>query len=348
MDSKVGLAPGTLIYVGTESDEKTTFNIFQYTAGNFAEFSTSDIDEALSYQSIDNPVTWINCNGLSDTKVIEKIGNRYLIHQLVLEDILHTEQRPKIEFFDNHIFIVLKMLSWNDTEKSLEYEQVSFILGEGYVISFQERKGDVFDPVRDRIRKSGGKIRLMKSDYLVYSLLDIIVDNYFIALEKIGEKIETLEEELMISDDSYSINDLYRLKREILYIRKYIWPLRELVTKLEHYETFLINDSTGIYLRDLYDHTIQVIDSVEIYRDMVSGLLDLYLSTVSNRMNKVMKVLTVISTVFIPLTFIAGVYGMNFKNMPELEWDWAYFSCLGIMFFIASSMIVYFKKKKWF
>ena len=278
---------------------------------------------------------------------IEKIGQHYDLHPLVLEDILHTGQRPKFEDIEQYLFVVLMMLRFDKENKSVISEQVSLVLGKNFVISFQENVGDVFEQIRDRIRNSKGRIRKMGSDYLMYALLDAIVDGYFAILENMGETIETLEEELVDDPSKNTLQQIHHLKREMIFLRKSVWPLRELISSLERSESKLIQQSTEAYLRDVYDHTIQVIDTVESFRDMVASMLDLYLSSLSMRMNEVMKVLTIIATIFIPLTFIAGVYGMNFHNMPELSWKYGYPVTLLVMAIISIGMLYYFKRKNW-
>ena len=291
--------------------------------------------------------TWINIEGIHDVRVLERLGECYGFHTLILEDILNTDQRPKMEDHGEYIYVVLKMLN-SDKNNSVVIEQISLLLGKNFVISLQEGlEGDVFNPVRERIRSGKGRIRKMGSDYLAYALLDSIVDNYFIVLEKLGEKIEVLEEELITNPKRETLHAIHNLKREMIFLRKSVWPLREVISGLERGESSLISKSTQIFLRDLYDHTIQVIDTVEAFRDMLSGMLDIYLSSVSNKMNEVMKVLTIIATIFIPLTFIAGVYGMNFRNMPEIEWQWGYPLSLLIMGGVAVIMLVFFRKKRW-
>ena len=265
----------------------------------------------------------------------------------MLEDIANTGQRPKIDDFDEYIFVVLRMLSFDVKENETKTEQVSIIFGRGFVISFQEMEGDVFDTIRDRLRNNKGRIRKMDSDYLAYALIDAVVDNYFIILEKLGETIEEIEDKLVTNPSTETLRTIHDLKREMIFLRKSVWPLREVISRMERSESALINKSTCVYLRDVYDHTIQVMDSVETFRDMLSGMLDIYLSSVSNRMNEVMKVLTVIATIFIPLTFLAGIYGMNFRHMPELELTWSYPAILILMFTVAILMVIYFRRKKW-
>jgi len=343
---KAGLPPGSLVHVGEKKAERTKITIIDYDEQNFQEKEAKTIEECFPFKETAT-VTWININGVHDSEVVSKIGTHFCIHSLILEDIMTTQQRPKIEDMGDYIYVVVRMLSYDGGKREVLSEQVSLIIGPNFVISFQENGGDVFNPVRDRIRTGKGRVRKMGPDYLAYSLLDSIVDNYFLVLEKLGEKVEFLEEELVSDPGRKTLQEIHVLKREMIFLRKSVWPLREVVSGLERAESSLIKQSTGIFLRDVYDHTIQVIDTVETYRDMLSGMLDMYLSSVSNRMNEVMKVLTIIATIFIPLTFIAGVYGMNFKYMPELEWPWGYFAILSFMAGIGVFMLILFKRKKW-
>jgi len=343
---KVGLPPGTLVQVEEKKAEKVRISLIDYDEAQFQEKEAATVEECFPFK--DKPsVTWININGVYQVEVIEKIGAHFGIHPLVLEDIMHTVQRPKMEDFEDYIFVVVKMIYYDEKDNEIKAEQFSIILGPNFVISFQEKEGDIFNPIRDRIKKARGRIRKMKSDYLAYTLLDTIVDHYFIVLEKLGEKIEGMEEELVTKPTPETLQSIHNLKRELIFLRKSIWPLREVVNVLERGESSLIDESTGIYLRDVYDHTIQVVDTVETFRDMVSGMLDIYLSSISNKMNEVMKVLTIIATIFIPLTFVAGLYGMNFKYIPELEWRWGYFAALFVMVMIGFGMVMYFRNKKW-
>ncbi|HKJ42735.1 MAG TPA: magnesium/cobalt transporter CorA [Sunxiuqinia sp.] len=343
---KVGAPPGTLQYVGNKEAVKTRISIMDYHQKDFREREVEHIEDCFPFRSTPT-VTWLNIDGLHEVDIIDAVGTFYDVHPLVLEDILHTNQRPKLEVFDDYLFIVVRMLSFDEIESKIVSEQVSLVLGENYVISFQELEGDVLDPLRERIRTGKGRIRDLGTDYLTYAILDVVIDNYYIILEKMGEKIEGFEEELMFEPKQNLLQDIYALKREILFLRKSVWPLREAVSAIEKSESRLISKKTRPFLRDLYDHTIQVIDTVETSRDLLGGMLDLYLSSVSNKMNEVMKVLTIIATIFIPLTFIAGVYGMNFQYIPELGWHWGYFIILGIMLVVAMVMILYFKRKKW-
>ena len=343
---KVGLPPGTLVHIGERKTEKAKITIIDYDEKDFQEREVQKVEECFPFK--DKPtVTWINIDGLQEVEIVGKIGAHFGIHPLILEDILHTGQRPKAEDLGEYLFIVLKMLYQDERGDEMLGEQVSLLLGPNYVISFQEREGDVFSPIRERIRNSKGRMRKAGTDYLAYALVDAIVDHYFVILEELGEKIESLEEELLKNPTPETLQVIHTLKTNLVFLRKSVWPLREVINNLERGESPLITDPTGIYLRDVYDHTIQVIDTIESYRDMVSGMLDIYLSSLSNRMNEVMKVLTIIATIFIPLTFIAGIYGMNFKYMPELEWHWGYFGILIVMVVIVGFMGFYFKRKRW-
>ena len=341
-----GLAPGTLVHVGEKKIEKIRIRMIDYDETNLEERELESVDECFPYA--DKPTaTWINIDGLHEVDVIEKIGKNFGLHPLVLEDIVHTEQRPKMEEFENYIFIITKMLSYDEEQHQLNAEQFSLILGPNYIITFQERVGDVFELVRERLRKGKGRIRERPPDYLAYALIDTVVDHYFLVLEKIAERVESLEEELVTNPTPETLQTIHHLKRELIFLRKSVWPLRELIGGLERGESSLVEEKTTIFLRDVYDHTIQVIDTVETLRDMVSGMLDVYLSSVSNRMNEVMKVLTIIATIFIPMTFIAGIYGMNFESMPELKWPWGYPLVWIIILAIAVVMLFYFRRKKW-
>lgn len=343
---KVGLPPGTLVYTGDNKTETVRIAIIDYDEAQFQEKETKNVEECFPFK--DKPtVTWINIDGVHQVDIIEKIGEHFGLHPLVLEDIVNTGQRPKMEDFVDYLFVVLKMLHYDEKEKAVRAEQVSLILGSNYVISFQETEGDVFDPIRERIRMERGRIRKMGADYLAYSLIDEIVDNYFVILEKLGEKIEDMEDALITNPTPETLQAIHGLKREMIFLRKSVWPLREVISRLERWESPLIDKSIAIYLRDVYDHTIQVIDAIETFRDMLSGMLDIYLSSVSNRMNEVMKVLTIIATIFIPLTLIAGIYGMNFKYMPELEQPWSYPVVWLIMLVVGIVMVIYFRRKRW-
>ena len=342
--SKAGLPPGTLVHVGQRRAETVRITVMDYDEGEFTERQVERVEDCFEFKTTPT-VTWINIDGVHDVGVAEKIGKHFDVHTLILEDILNTGQRPKFEDMEKYLFVVLKMLRLEGG--AVAAEQVSLIVGANYVISFQEQVGDVFEVIRERIRSAKGRIRRMGADYLAYALLDAIVDNYFAVLENFGERIEVMEEELVAEPDQKTMHQIHGLKRQLINLRKSVWPLLEVIGGLERSESELIKDETEVFLRDVYDHTIQVIDSVETFRDMVSGMLDMYLSSVSNRMNEVMKVLTIFAAIFIPLTFIAGIYGMNFEYMPELKYRWGYFGVWGVIICVVSAMLIYFKRKKW-
>ena len=349
---KAGLDPGTVVFVGERKVEKTTISIIDYDQNNYQEKAVASIEECFPFKETPT-VTWINIDGIHDIEVIEKLGAHFDFHPLILEDIANTGHRPKMEESEHYIFLTLKMIYFDEPGEEITSEQVSIIFGENYVISFQERAGDVFDSVRERIKKTMPRSRFLGSDYLAYSLVDATVDHYFSVLENIGDGIESIEEELITNPGTRSLQSINDLKRELALMRKRVWPLREVVGGLERSESKLVHKSTRIYLRDLYEHVIQVIDTVETFRDMTSSLLDIYLSSVSNKMNEVMKVLTIFATIFIPLGFLAGVYGMNFDhsaspfNMPELGWRFGYLFFWSIAILIGGGLLWFFRRKGW-
>ena len=343
---KVGLPPGTLVYTGNGEKEPVKITIIDYDEKHLQEHEILDCAECLPYR--DSPtVTWLNIDSIQNVKVIEEIGRNFNIHPLVLEDLMNVHQRPKMENYDGYSFIVLRMLRFNEDKGKIEDEQLSLIVGSSFVISFQEYEGDVFDPIRNRIREDKGIIRKSKSDYLAYTLIDTIVDNYFVIFEKIEESAEKIEEKLSSRATPESLQEINTLKREIISIRRAIWPLREFLGMIGKGDSTLFAESTILYLRDVYDHTIQLIDMADTLREIISDLTNLYLSAVSNRLNEIMKVLTIISTIFIPMTFLAGVYGMNFENMPELKLRLGYPSVLLVMVGIGVVMLIYFRRKRW-
>ncbi|UCG80805.1 MAG: magnesium/cobalt transporter CorA [Desulfobacterales bacterium] len=346
MSKKAGAAPGTLVHIGEKKIDKVRIRLIDYDEKQLQEEEFETIEACFPCKE-EPTVSWINIDGLHDIETIQKLGKHFNIHPLVLEDIVNTGQRPKAEDFDDYAYIVLKMLHYDVEERQVRAEQFSLILGSNFLISFQERVGDVFEQVRERIRKGKGRIRKAGVDYLAYALMDAIVDKYFVIMEVFGEKVEALEEELVENPTSRTLETIHTMKREMIYFRKQVWPLREVVGSLVRGEFSLVSETTAVYLRDVHDHTIQVIDTLESLRDVLGGMLDLYLSTISNRMNEVMKVLTIIATIFIPLSFAAGIYGMNFKYMPELEWQWGYFMFWGFIVVIVIAMVAYFKKKAW-
>ncbi len=344
---KFSLPPGTMVHIGEKTTEAAKITVMEYDEAGCQEKEAPTIEAALPLKP--KPAkTWINVSGLNHLEVIENVGRQFNLHPLVLEDIVNTEQRPKMEDFGDYLFIVLKLVSYDDKRGELKLDQISLILLENAVISFTENDQEFFNPVRERIRNGKGRIRKMGADYLTYVLIDIVVDHYFLVLENLGERIEFLEEELIKTPASQTLQMIHQLKRDMIFVRKSIWPIREVVNGLERSGTDLIEDPVLFYLRDVYDHAVQIIDTIETLRDMLSGMLDIYLSSISNRINEVMKVLTIIATIFIPLTFIAGVYGMNFKHMPELEWRYGYFVVVSGMVTIGIVMLLAFKRKKWF
>ncbi len=343
---KAGLPPGALVHIGEKKAEQVKITVFRYGETGYEEQEVKRIEECAPPQDA-AAITWINIDGIHRVDIVEGIGKLFGLHPLVLEDIVNTGQRPKMEDYDDYFFIVLKMLSYDDKSREIGAEQVSLILGPNLVVSFQEREGDVFNGVRDRIRSGKGKIRKMGTDYLTYALLDAVVDSYFAILEKLGETIEVLEEVVVNQPTPRTLREIHHLKREMILLRRSVWPLREVVGALQRGESPLIREAVGVYLRDVYDHTIGVMDTVETFRDILSGMLDIYLSSISNRMSAAVKTLTIIATIFMPLTLIAGIYGMNFRHIPELELPWGYPAVLLVMVVIAVSMLLTFRKKGW-
>jgi magnesium transporter len=331
--------------------EKMKITVIVYDETHFHETEVKSVEECFIFKA-DPSVTWINIDCLRQMDILEKLSKCYGFHPLVLEDIL-TDQRPKIEDYDDYIFIVLKMLYYDEEgddvpgEATLDMDQVSIILGKNFIISFTEKDVDVFNPLRERLRTAKGKIRKQGADYLAYSMMDSIVDHYFVIMEKLGDRFEKLEDAVVSKPEPGILPTIYNLKRDMLYLRKSVWPLREAISKMQRTDSPLVSEATKIYLRDVYDHTIQVIENIETFRDMSSSLLETYLSSLSNKLNEVIKLLTIISTIFIPLTFLAGLYGMNFKYMPELESIWGYPAVLVLMLFVVVVMLTYFWRKKW-
>jgi len=346
-DSKVGLPPGTIVFTGEKRIDEATITITDYSETVCTKHESASLNQCIIPE--DKTTTrWIHIKGVHDVKMIAKIGKSFGIHPLIIEDISSIDQRPKVEIVENGAYVVLRSFTHLEDKAHVNSEQLSFILGDSYVVSFQESADNLFDPIYRRIEKSGSRLRRNLSDYLVYSLLDLVVDNYFVVLEILGDKIEELEDELIKKPTSAMLNQIYKLKRNLLAIRKHVWPLREVVFRLNRDEATLIEESTQLYMRDLYDHVIRVTDHIETYRESLTSMLDIYLSSLSNRMNEVMKVLTVISTVFIPLTLIASLYGMNFAYMPpEVEWLYGYPILLMLMAVIAIIPLIYFRRIKW-
>lgn len=340
---KAGQPPGTLIYSGEDRFTPVKIMLVQYNADEWLEEEIKDLSR-VQEKFKRGYVHWIDFEGVHDVTVIEKCGELFGIHPLTLEDIVNTHQRPKFEEYDDYVLAVMKQMQ---LESEIVSEQISIILSHDLVLSFQESRIDCFNALRERIRHSKGRIRKCGADYLTYALLDSIVDGYFLLLERFSDRIEDVEEDLIANPTSTTMRNIHRLKRDIIFIRKAAWPLRDLVSNMERSETNLISASTDLYLRDLADHAARVIDSVETFRDLLASMMDIYLSSISNRMNEVMKVLTVISTIFIPITFIVGVYGMNFKYMPELDSPWGYPMVWAAMLVIVVTLLAFFRRKRW-
>ena len=350
---KKGMSPGSLIFTGEQKTEKVSVSLFDYNSGNFSETSIDDLNDLEKYKNNSN-VTWINVVGLHDINILDTIGNIFGIHPLVLEDILNVSHNPKIEDYENFLFLVVKMINYKEDINILDIEQVSLIIGKNYIITFQEKNGDVFEPIRNRIRTAKGLVRKYNEDYLAYRILDSIIDNYFSVLENFDDRIEDIEDQILAQPDESSLEEIHHLRKELIKLRRAVSPLREMIFTIEKERFNLIQKTTYVYLRDLSDHIKQIIDTIENYREFINGLLEVYLSNASQRMNEVVKLLTIISTIFIPLTFIVGIYGMNFRtdasrwNMPELDWAFGYPFVMALMVVIAVTLIIFFKKKRWF
>ncbi len=347
---KPGLAPGELS--GFEhSDENDLADIYliRYNEDELEEHNVESVAQMIVPAKDDKNVYWYNIDGVNNPKQLSEIEQKYNLHPLLMEDVASAEQRPKLDDYDTCLFLTVKMIRYDETINSILAEQVSFVITHNLILSFQEKhkEGDVFNPNRERLRQNKGKMRRMGVDYLLYSLLDTIVDHYFEIMEYVGDKLECIEQEMLTNPDPTKLKELYKFRRELIYLRKSVWPLRDVITKLERNDCSMISEEVQPFLRDVYDHTIQVIETVESTRDILSGIVDVYLSSVSNKMNSVMKVLTIISTIFMPLSFITGVYGMNFDNMPELHTKYGYYGVMSLCVISVAGMIIYFRKKKW-
>lgn len=342
---RAGLPPGTLVHVGEKFVDRARITLIDYDPARLEERSLSSAEECAAYKQKET-VTWLNVDGIHDVDLIRRIGECFGLHPLLLEDIANTQQRPRFEDYDDCLFLVVKMLYVGE-HSEIKTEQVSIVVGRNFVLSFQERPGDVFDPIRERLRNGKGRIRNAGADYLAYALIDAIVDNYFIILEAVGERIEAAEEELMGNPRPEILKHIRALKQEAMTLRRAAWPIREVINGLARGDSPLVHHDTIPYLRDVYNNTIQLADIIDTHREIIAGMRDTYLTVLSNRLNEVMKVLTIIATIFIPLTFVAGVYGMNFDFMPELRWQWGYPATLALMAAIAGGMLLFFKHKKW-
>lgn len=347
---KPGISPGELSgFDHTDESEYADIYLIQYGEAGLSESKVESVDKMIVPTADDKQVYWYNIDGVNNPIQLADIEKKYSLHPLLMEDIASAEQRPKLDDYDNCLFLTIKMIRLDEALSTIYSEQVSFVVFKNLILSFQEKnkEGDVFNPNRLRLRQNKGRIRRMGVDYLLYSLLDTIVDHYFEIMEYVGDKLETIEQDMLANPQPEKLKELYKFRRELIYLRKSVWPLREVIVKLERDDCPMISDDVKPFLRDVYDHTIQVIETVESTRDILSGIVDVYLSSVSNRMNSVMKVLTVISTIFMPLAFITGLYGMNFDNMPELHNQNGYYIVIGVCLTIAIGMLVYFQRKKW-
>ena len=341
---KTGLPPGTLVHIGERKSEKVTVAVFRYSTTSCEELQVEQVDQ-LSPPA-DESVIWINVGGVHKVEMVETLGKQFSLHPLLLEDVTNTDQRPKLDDYEAYIFLVMKMLSLTN-RKDISVEQVSFVLGKNYVISFQENGTDVFQPVRERLRGGKGRLRQSGADYLLYALVDAIVDQYFAVLELSGEQIEAVQQAVVDDPKPETLNEIHALKRQLLFVRRAVWPLRDVMTNLSRSDCAFLQHPTRLFFRDVYDHVVQIVDTIEILRDMVSASLDIYLSSVSYRLNTIMRVLTVITTIFMPLSFIASIYGMNFEYMPELRSPWGYPLVLGVMATVGVGMLVLFRNKRW-
>ncbi len=344
--AKAGLPPGSLVHVGKVQEAASRISVIHYSKQTIETRCVRSIDEILPDRGKEE-ITWVNIEGLKDIKIIESIGRNFNIHPLVLEDILNTHQRPKFEEFADYLFIVLKGLSFELSALAVNYEQISILVLKNFIFTFKEKPDAIFDPIRRRLQDCNGRLRVRGTDYLAYVILDAVVDHYFALQDALDEVIESVEEQLLSNPTSQILVKIQRLKRELVFVRKSISPTRELLSGMERSESDLISEKTRPYLRDVYDHAIRVTEAVDSSRDLITGMLDIYLSSINNKMNEVMKVLTVFASIFIPLTFIVGIYGMNFEYMPELKWRWAYPALWLVFIVITIGLLNYFKRKKW-
>lgn len=343
---KFGMSPGSLVHVGGTRVENVNLSVFDFDKKGLVERENATIEECLIY--LDSPtVTWINIHGINDPQIVETIGSHFGLHPLMLEDILNAGQRSKLDDYKSSLFIVMRVYYYNETTQSIEDEQVSLVLGPNYVLSFFEGHRDVFDAIRSRLRLEGSRMRASGADYLCYALIDCIVDHHFVVLEKIESVLDAIDSEVFSRPTTKTLHRIQRLKRQVISLRKGVWPVREVISHMRRTDSPLIAEATKLFLHDVYDHTIQAIDTIDSFRDIVASMFEVYLSNISNRMNEIMKVLTIVSTTFVPLTFIASIYGMNFDYMPELHSTYGYFAVLGTMFMVLCFMLYYFRRKKW-
>ncbi|MFI0434121.1 MAG: magnesium/cobalt transporter CorA [Parachlamydiaceae bacterium] len=341
-----GLPPGSLLYTGSSGGKKIRLSIFEYGEDKWKEKKDASVEECL--QHINMPtMTWIQVHGVFDPDTVASIGKTFKLHALFIEDIVSTGQRPKLDVFDNQVFIVARSLQYEPTSQALKDEQISIVFGNNYLITFLEGNEDIFKPIEDRLRQGSNRIRKQGSDFLAYALLDTIVDYYFVVLEKVDISLDSLEEELITFPKANTLQKVQHAKREMIILRKAIWPMRDVINRLAHLDDHLVDSTTKIYLQDVHDHTVQTIDIIESFRDVVGGMIDIYLSNINIRTNDIMKVLTIVSTIFVPLTFISSLYGMNFEHMPELHTQWGYPLVVCTMGATAISMLIFFRRRKW-
>ncbi|MCE1199507.1 MAG: magnesium/cobalt transporter CorA [Marinilabiliales bacterium] len=339
-------APGTIQYTGVPRSGKATIDLIEYNETEVAEYQIEDPVALQSFLQSDK-IKWIKVTDAHDVKSLSAIGELLQLNLLELEDMANTSERPRMEERENYIFLILKALILNPETREVTIEQVSLVLGDGYVLSLHETEPLLFEPLRQRIINSKGRARKMKSDYLAFAIADVLIDQYFTVLEDIGETIESIESELITNPGIGNQEEIYRMKRRLMYVTRTVWPVRELINQMERTDHPLIQDESRIYFRNIYDHTVQIIETLESLRDLTSNMMDLYLSSVSLKLNEIMKVLTIFSALFIPLTFLAGVYGMNFKFLPELEWHWGYAGFWMISLVVTILMLIYFRRKRW-
>ncbi|MGZ4968861.1 MAG: magnesium/cobalt transporter CorA [Methylobacter sp.] len=343
---KSGLPPGSLVHVGEVHEHEHKITVISYNKSTLTRSTIRNIEELLPYRTAD-AVTWVIIDGLKDVSIIDAIGKHFDIHALVLEDILNTHQRPKFEEFDDYLYIVIKALSMADNEFNVEYEQISLLLLDKFVFTFKEKPDAIFDQLFSRLSNDKCHIRHLGTDYLTYIIMDTVVDEYFALQDTFDELIETVEDDLLTNPSAQTLNTIQKIKRELIFLRRSVSPMRELLAAIQRSESQLLNEKTKRYFGDIYDHVIRVSEAMESYRDLIAGMLDIYLSSVSNKMNETMKILTVFASIFIPLTFIAGVYGMNFEYMPELKWRWGYPALWAIFIGVTVFLLRFFKKKNW-
>lgn len=341
-----GAPPGTLVYNREKRTTDVSIRVMDFSPDACHVRTPGRIEDTFPLRD-SQTVSWIDIEGLHDTEMLARFGEHFGLHPLVLEDILNTHQRPRVEEYDDYIFFVARMLMAGKNGEPFHSEQVSFVLGKRFVATFQDIPGDVFDPVRTRVQQGRGKSRRLGPDYLLYSLLDALVDNYFILLQSIAERIETVESRITANPKTQDLDDVHRLRRELVYVRRNVWPLRDAIAEMNRSDSPLISDDTHVYLRDLHDHVVQVIESVENFRDVLASLQDLYMSTLSQRTNEVIRVLTIISTIFVPLTFLAGVYGMNFEYFPEIAWKYGYLAFWAVSIVVVALLLAFLRRRGW-